>query len=238
MRTRIIILIVSIISLIILGSAGYFYYTSRHMLIVKIQPSLSNVPDGEISTATTYIDFYFNKKINTASIKPDSIFSDQSIIKSIEVNNQSIRVHTQNLSRDQKYSIYFKNIQSDDGYILNNYTYTVTAAFINNYQATKAEQAAQNAQTDHNNNSDPVFAIVPYQTLDYSITAAGTITTSQTPVTISIFINLTAADYNDPHPETIIETKRQLARNYLIAKGIDLKKYTIIYSQTPNNYAN
>lgn len=208
------------------------------MLVTKVQPSLSNVPSGQIATATTYIDFYFNKKINGSAIKPNSVFSDQNIISSVDVREQSIRVNIQSLIKDQKYSIYLQNIESVDGFILNNYTFTVTATFIQNYTPTEEEKKQQNSQTDHNNNSDPIFAIVPFQTLDFSITAGGTITNSSTPPTIFIYTIMTAADYNSPNPDQIIEAKRQLARNYLIAKGIDLSRYKIVYSQTPNNFAN
>jgi hypothetical protein len=238
MKLRTTLIITVILVLALLGGVWYIYYSTHHMLVIKAQPSLSNVPDGQIATASTYVDYFFNKKIDSASVNTGSIFSDQNIISTIDVRDQSIRVYIHNLNKDQKYSIYLQNIKSTDGFILNQYVYSVTAVFIKNYTATKEEQKQQNSQTDSTNNSNPIFAVVPYQTLDYSITAGGTITNSNTPPSISIFINLTAADYNDAHPNTIIEAKRQLARNYLIAKGIDLSKYTIVYSQTPNNYAN
>ncbi len=238
MRKYIILSILIAIPLLIIISLLYFYYFTHHLLITKITPSNSNVPSGQIITATTYIDFYFNKPLNKESIKQNSIFSDQNIIQKIDINEKSIRIHIINLTKDQKYSIYFKDITSSDGYTLQDYQYTVTAVYMSNYQPTKEELAEQHRQTDATNSTNPIYKVVPYQTLDYSISAGGSITESSTPPTINIYVNLSSADYNSPNPQAIIEAKRLLARNYLIAKGIDLSKYNIVYTQTPNNYAN
>lgn len=235
MKSKITLLIIFITLIISIIAGFYIYRQNRSLFVESARPSLENSKDGKISTAITYIDFYFNKNIDESQIKRNNIFSNKEIISSTEVKGKIIRVNLKNIEKDIKYIIYLENIVSDDGFILKSYTYSATGFYTNDYSATKEQQDEQNNETDRNNNSDPIFGVVPYQTINYSITADGSITNSSTPTTIKIFVYLASADYTDANTQKIVDSKIKEAKDYLVSKGIKLDNYKFEYSQSPDN---
>ncbi len=235
MKSKITLLIIFVTLMISIIAGFYIYRQNRSLFVESARPSLENSKDGKISTAITYIDFYFNKNIDESQIKRNNIFSNKEIISSTEVKGKIIRVNLKNIEKDVKYIIYLENIVSDDGFILKSYTYSATGFYTNDYSATKEQQDKQNNQTDRNNNSDPIFGVVPYQTINYSITASGSITNSSTPPTIKIFVYLASADYTDANTQKIVDSKIKEAKDYLVSKGIKLDNYKFEYSQSPDN---
>jgi hypothetical protein len=235
MKSKITLLIIFVAFIISVIAGLYIYRQNRSLFVESARPSLENSKDGKISTAITYIDFYFNKNIDESQIKRNNIFSNKEIISSTEVRGKIIRVNIKNIEKDIKYIIYLENIVSDDGFILKSYTYSATGFYTNDYSATKEQQDEQNNETDRNNNSDPIFGAVPYQTINYSITADGSITNSSTPTTIKIFVYLASADYTDTNTQKIVDTKIKEAKDYLVSKGIKLDNYKFEYSQSPDN---
>lgn len=235
MKSKITLLIIFVTLMISIIAGFYIYRQNRSLFVESARPSLENSKDGKISTAITYIDFYFNKNIDQSQIKRNNIFSNKEIISSTEVKGKIIRVNLKNIEKDIKYIIYLENIVSDDGFVLKSYTYSATGFYTNNYSATKEQQDEQNNQTDRNNNSDPIFGVVPYQTINYSITASGSITNSSTPPTIKIFVYLASADYTDANTQKIVDSKIKEAKDYLVSKGIKLDNYKFEYSQSPDN---
>lgn len=187
--------------------------------------------DSNTPSITKRFTITFNKPLDPNQDFRKTVKDDpENTWTKFSIDGRKLTVEMTSLEIGKSYSFYFPEIYSTNGKVIKDFSYSFKAEYVRYDRMSKEEQELAMEGVDENNFEDPVLDVTPYSTLDYTITPE----ISQDDegddfVTIRIEVNLSNSDRGSE--KTAIKTRRTAALAYLKSKGIDIKKYPIIYNE-------
>jgi hypothetical protein len=210
-------IIITVLVAIVAWVGWTIYYSVFVFHVTSTTPDLSRV-----SNTAPYIKVTFNKPIDKSSVR---LKSDNVGISS-DVDSKTLTINLLELmTAGQAYTVSIDSIGSTSGDVLKDYPLTFTPSNDPSYLTADQEKAILDQQEANKSPvlDDPIFKVVPYSTLDYSLD--GVINDDQS-VTITITIQLSAADVSSGADAATARYKQE-ALDYITSQGIDLSKYTV-----------
>ncbi len=187
--------------------------------------------NSDIPSTTKRITLTFNKPLDPKQDFRKTVKDDpQNTWTKFSIDGRKLTVEMTSLEIGKSYSFYFPEIYSTNGKVIKDFSYSFKAVYVRYDRMSKKEQEQAMEGVDQNNFEDPVLNVIPYSTLDYTITPE----ISQNDegddfVTVKIEVNLSNSDRGSE--KTAIKTRRAAALAYLKSKGIDIKKYPVQYNE-------
>jgi len=217
------ILSLAIVPAILLG--GFLVYRGMQFRIVSTNPNTNSV-----SQLAPFLKVNFSKQLDG---KPVSLDVNAPIVQSYTVSGKTLTINFLPLSVGQSYTITIKSVTAVGGKTLQNKVLRFTAKDIVFNDLPKDQQKAilDNQDKLHKASSDPIFKHVPYQTLDYSLTAVVRKSSSSNPSGLYLHadIFLSTADQSGDVPSTINRYEKEVV-DYIVSTGLDPSKYVIEYN--------
>lgn len=202
---------------------------------------------SEVSSELPRVEFSFNKKLKDDKLTDrivllvDGENPSRLIRESMTVQDNKVIIELTNLDIDTEYEFTITDISAENGKKIDKVTLKFRTKFVPFDRLSKDDQqAAINEVEDPDTEQDPMYALTPYSTQDYSIAYNELMVNEENPggVTpgdqriITIHIVLSNADYRSD-VNKIIKARKQQALNYLAGQGINVKDYTVQYTQDP-----
>jgi len=216
------------------------------MLTFRLK-STSPKNNTEVSSELPRVEFTFNKKlkddklIDRIVLLVDGENPSRQIRESMTVQGNKVIIELTNLDIDTEYEFTITDITAENGKKIAKATLKFRTKYVPFDRLSKADQeAAINEVEDPDTEQDPMYALTPYSTQDYKIEYNELSVNEENPggVTpgdqriITIHIVLSNADYRSD-VNKVIRQRKQQALNYLAGQGINVKDYTVQYTQDP-----
>lgn len=235
-------LIILTVILVVVIVASWLVYDSLVFRLKGTTPKNGSTPPASLQQ----VEFVFNKKIKDDGVidrivllvngeNPIDIVRGDSRIEDNKIIIEIIR-----LNQDVQYEFTVTDITAENGKKIDKVALTFSPTYVPFNELSKEQQAASIADVEDPVTEDPMFAIAPYRTIDYSIDYIELEQTEENPdgeparppKNIQIHVFMSNADYSDE--KKVVSERRQQAINYLRSKGIDTDNYTITYTQDPD----
>jgi len=216
-----ILLVITIISWLI-------YYNFFLFAVVSTRPNQNGV-----STQAPIIVLKTNRTLVDQPVTFDD--SGSGIVSSVNVNGKDIVINLyQNLEVNTDYSITIKNIESDDGRIIESYTYSFTP--VNDPSLLNDEDRKiildRQEQNKPNLMSDPVYIATPFQSDSYIVKSSLNATPDgkgSVSIIATIFLNRSEASPSN-RSGAINKYRAQIMERLEKIDGFSKDKYQITFN--------
>jgi hypothetical protein len=226
----VIITVIGILALIGL----YFTWQISTFRVTSTTPK-----NNEVTAGINSIDFNFSQSVGDVS--GDNLSASAQILTGISKKDaKTVTVGVQNLVINKEYTITLKNIRSEKGDTISEYTYKFKVKNLDFSELSEAERKRQLDNTDKGNYDNPLAAFLPHETTQYKITYTEPVLEStELPDTITITMKFfepgsNAAPATPAQKQTYLNDIRKYrteALNYLKDKGVDINKYVMVYTE-------
>lgn len=234
-------IIVTVMVLGVVALIAWFIYDASVFRLKGTNPANGS----EASSSTQVVEFSFNKTLvdNMVADRIVVLVNGENPIKrvreSVEVVDNKILINLVSLDIDTKYTFSISDIESEEGKTIDKVSLTFMTKYVPFGSLSEEERGQAIADVDSTENREPMLSLAPFETDEYRITyieqepteAAPDGSTPKTSKVIEIHVVLSNADYSDE--KKIVSARRERALNYLRSRGVDLRNYTIKYSQDP-----
>lgn len=198
-----------------------------YMVLVFQVASTNPAQGATITGGATVITFTFNRDIEKVDAT-SQVSASANIIQKVETNKNTLTVSLNNLTQNEDYQVFLKNIRATDGQLINLYTYKFHNKYVAYTDQSKQEQQKAVASTDKGNIDDPAIKALPKLTNHYSIKYELYGEPSQKGKYIKIKILLLLSNF-DLTNKTIIAQRKAEALDYLRQNGVNPNDYVIEY---------
>ncbi len=187
--------------------------------------------NSDIPSTTKRFTLTFNKPLDPKQDFRKTVKDDpENTWTKFSIDGRKLTVDMTSLQIGKSYSLTFPEIYAANGKVIKDFNYNFKAVYVRFDRMSKEEQQQAMEEVDQNNFEDPVLDVTPYSTLDYTITPeVAQNDAGDDFVTIKVEVNLSNSDRGSE--KTAIKTRRAAALAYLKSKGIDIKKYPIVYNE-------
>ncbi len=218
-RTRIIMLIGGFVLILLVIEV---VYQTTHLIITGQYPSsnATNMP------TVAPIKLTFNNAVDPTSIK--YTITPAVDIKVQVTKGQILFIPTAGFITDQTYTFNLSSVSTKGGGTTTSRQFSFTTKYLTAAEVPSWVNQANLQQTDSHLNSNPIVAMLPYETLDYKIEYhLGN--NQEVILDIQLYGQYNRPDqYNDYIQQ--LKDNKAAALQYLKDKGFDPKSYTIIYT--------
>lgn len=213
------IVVVAVIAAIVIG---ILYVLSLPFHLVNTTPSTAS-----IATYTPTLDLNFNRELDNA--KTATPVADQNIIRSSSVSGKTLTINLTSLAENKTYTITIAVVQAKDGSQIRNISLKFKPKYVPADKLPKSQQQTLlNNQDKNGPQPDPIYGLVPYSTLDFTLQAFPTADGKGIEVDANLLPS--AADLSN-EDQAIAQYKQEVV-DYIKSKGLDPSKYTINYTVT------
>jgi hypothetical protein len=213
-----------VLIILIVGFIGYVLFSSNPtgFRISHTEPKL-----GDVATLTSFIRVEFSEPIVKDSVK----IPQQDSVRRFEISDKTIKFFLDNVDKDKKQTITIESVTSQTtGKQLTNQKLSYKPKDVPWSKIPREQQAAVLEEQDNNKPatmSDPVMQYMPYNTLNYKLSAV--IDNN----TVKLHAKLTPSnadtDGTTVNPVAIEQYKKEVLA-YLQSINIDPVKYGLTYS--------
>lgn len=221
-----IIIGLAVVVLVLAAIAWFVYYFFFSFMITSARPNTSRV-----STLAPVIVLKTNRTLSDQPIKFDD--NEAGIVASVNVNGKDIIINLyQNLKQDSQYSIVLSDIQSNDGYSIESYTYSFSPVNNPSYLTDEDRKIISDRQESQKPSlmSDPVYIATPFQSNSYIVKS----TLNATPdgkgsISLQATIYLTRDETAKNRQASIDSYKKQILDRLKDIEGFSESKYPITF---------
>lgn len=159
-NNRRLVIIIGFIVLLVLGLAIYVSISNnqRFRLIGSIPTTNGNIP-----TSTGVMRLNFNRKLKDIDYSQKIDGNESNIVTSTKVEGTTLLVYLTTLEENKSYRFNINSVTSETGEVINKVSVNVLAVYVPYDKLPKEQQDLEASQTDQNNHSDPILALLPHQ---------------------------------------------------------------------------
>ncbi len=216
-------ILILIIAGLCVAIAGYLIYNT-----IVFHVSGANPPNGGSATnGTQTITVSFSRPIKEVNLERN-IITNEDIIFGLSTLGNKLVLQTKNLEVNKIYKINLMNIESTDGKIIKQYSYSFTNRYADYNELSKAQQKKAMENQGKGNIEDPALTVLPVSTDRYYIESSildqpqeG----KQIQITIALLVTRSQEDNT-----ALIKQYKQEALEFLRQRNIDISRYVVVYS--------
>ncbi len=194
----------------------------------KFRVVSTNPATNQVSSATPFFDVTFNKPLLERGLK---ITSSPNIVDSYAAKGRVIDISLAPMTINNTYIITIHSVLATDGETITNKSFRFVANYISPSNVSKKQQQAiLNNQDNYSTPiNDPIMAHLPYQTLNFSLSAQVTPgSNGKSGLVLQAQLLLSEADMSDQVAG--VAQDKQMVVNYIQSLGLNPTKYNIEYS--------
>ena len=236
------VLILTCVILLIFGVIAWFIYDAVTFRLKGTSPE----NNSQASSTTQIAEFSFNKKLVDDGLldrlvtRIDGSPPSEIVIEDFQVVDGKILINLGILDIGKTYSFTITDIQSEGGKTIESVELSFESVYVPPKNQSEAERQAALQEVDASESNEPMLAITPFEGPEFTINYVEREPREEQPgpgeakteKTILVHIVMSNADYNT-NEKKIVKERKERARNYLRSRGINLKGYTLEYSQDP-----
>jgi hypothetical protein len=190
--------------------------------VVSTEPSIGSFP-----YAVSSLKINFNKDVSDNNLK---LTSSPDIINSYTGSGKTITIKIKGLAIGKKYTVELNKVQDTSGSALSNKSIVFIARNINTNILPKDEKQAilKNQENYSSPSNNPIVADLPYQTLDFDLTADVSTVNDKPGLVLDAELYLSEADMSNE--AAAIQNEKNEVTSYIQSLNFNPNNYDIVYS--------